>query len=264
MKKLLPLLLILAGCPDPAATDPSTSAPPPNGAPGGPPPGGAPGAPGEAPPGGAPADGSQAAVPAGDPNNVLTPGATPPPGGRPKPTGFELVPGQGVKLGGTVTYSGSATGKLRIDLLRNPEGAPYPELMASIEMDKPGPWSIEVPKDYGDLSIIAFLDSDDNGPSAGEPRSAFTNAIKIGKTDVSDVVLEMSDNPKDEMGKGSPAPGAGGPPPGAGGAPPPGAPPAGAPPEGGAPAGAPPEGAPPAGAPPEGAPPASAPPKGGK
>ena len=259
MKKLLPLLLILAGCPDPAATDPSANGAPP---PGGPAPGGPPG---EAQPG-APAEGSQAGAPGGDPNNVLTGGTSPapPPGGRPKPTGFELVPGQGIKLGGTVTYSGAATGKLRVDLLRNPEGAPYPELMASLELDKPGPWSIEVPKDYGDLSIIAFLDADDNGPSAGEPRSPFSAPIKIGKTDVSDVTLEMSDDPKDATGKGPPGEegkdGKGVAPGGApGGAPPEGVPPAGAP-----PAGAPPAGGPPAGAPPEGAPPGGAPPKGDK
>lgn len=261
-KKLLPLLLLLVGCPDPAATtDPN--AVPGQGPQGGPPPT----SPGQPDPSAVPNPDGTAPPAAGG-----AAGATP--GARPAAPGFQVTAGQGVKISGTAVYAGSAKGKLRIDFLRNPEGAPFPELIHSIELEKPGEWSVEAPQDIGELSVVAFLDADDNGPSPGEPMALYKSPLKIEKTEVKGVVLELSDNP--DMGafkpKGAPPDGSAvinGPPPdgsapGAvppGGAPPGGAPPAGAP--GAPPAGAPPAGAAPAGAPPAGAAPA-APAAGGK
>ena len=242
MHRYLPLLLLLAGCPDPAATDPSTAQPgQPNGQPADPnaQPNGQPGDP-NAQPGGPPTDpNAQPGGPPTDPNGGGAPGSGPPAGSRPAPTGFTLTPGEGVKLSGTVTYSGSAKGTIRVDFLRNPEGSPYPELMHSVELTEPGPWEVEVPKNFGALMIVGFIDADNNGPSPGEPSASNREPMSVGAQPVKGIELALSDQPA-MGGKGPTPPGEGGmPPEGAPGAPPAGAPPAGAVPGGAAPAGAP-------------------------
>ncbi|MFZ5478112.1 MAG: hypothetical protein ACOZNI_15195 [Myxococcota bacterium] len=220
--RALPLLLLLSACPDPTATPEGAS---PTGQPtDGAPPAGGPGAPGE---GG----------PAGPPTGAPPPGVM---AGRPTPTGLKAEPGQGIKIQGEVVYTGTKTGTLRVDFLRQAADAPFPELAESLTLEKPGPFEIEAPKDAGDFWVVAYLDSGDNGPDPGEPAGRLPEQLKIGSEPVAPLTLTLEDNP--DLGKlkpisdGTPPAGA---PPGAG-APPPGAPPAGG-------AGAPPPGAPPAG-----------------
>ena len=198
MRRLLALSLLLSGCPDPVptTTDPSAvgGAPPGGGAPGAPPPEG----------GGPP--------PAG--------------GGRPAPTGFAVEPGQGVKLSGSVSDPGTATGTYRIDFLRAAEGAGFPELLHAMSMDKPGTWEVEAPKSAGKVHIVSYLDAGEDGPSSGEPAVLYANPVEIAEVPIADIALVLSDSP--DLGDFAPRGGGGAPPGGeAGGAPPPGAPPPG-------------------------------------
>jgi hypothetical protein len=180
--------------------------------------------------------------------------------------------GQGVKLSGKVTFDGSAKGVLKIDFLRNPEGSPFPELLHSLQLSGPGDWSVEAPKDIGEISIVAFIDADENGPTPGEPMALYKDQLKIEKADIADINLELSTTPDMGMfaprngggaGQGTPPEGApsgpGATPPGEGGAPP------GAPGTTGNPgADAPPVATPPAGDPPPAADPAGEGSKAGK
>lgn len=268
-KYLLPLLFLTA-CPDPAATQ-DPNAPPPGGEAG--PPADPNAIPGTPDPNAAPGPADPNATPgAGAPNGANQAGS------RPVPAGFTVTPGQGVKLSGNIVWSGAVDGKLRVDFLRNPEGSPYPELMHSLEQSKAGPWSVEVPKDLGEISVVAFIDKDDNGPSPGEPMALYKGDLKIAsQTEIKDINLELSESPdmgafqprNEQTGQGG-APselvGAGpNPTTGATGVPAPGTPPAGgtegAPPPGTPPAGAP--AAPPGPAPAGGAAPAGAAPASG-
>ncbi len=222
---LLPLLstLFLAGCPDPTAVADGKGSGGPNGP----------------PDPNAPRDANGA--PMAPPQDGAGPG-----GGRPQVVGFKVEPGTGVKLSGDITYTGTRTGTLRVDFLKNSEGGSFPELVNTIALDKPGPWSVEAPKDLGDISIVSFIDADDNGPSDGEPAGKIDKTTVAG-ADIAKLDITLSDNPElgslKPPGKGAPAggmpppPGANGPAPGD--APPggPGGPaaPAGPPPDGGAP-----------------------------
>jgi len=244
LARILPFALLLAGCPDPSATPEAGGMPEQ-------PMGGVPGAEGGQPggAGGAPPTGAEGGMP----------------NGRPVAPGFKVTTGEGIKLSGTVSYTGSKTGVVRIDFLQQSTQSNFPDLVHSLELAAPGPWEVEAPKDGGDFWVVAFLDADANGPSPGEPAARVKDMVKLASTPITGLDLALSDTPdlgdlapggKDTLG----APGGPGAEPKPGEAPPggeAGAVPAGAP--GAVPAGAP--GAVPAGAPsavPAGAVPAGA------
>ncbi|MFN7143912.1 MAG: hypothetical protein ACK4YP_09065 [Myxococcota bacterium] len=221
--RLLPVLLVLAGCPDPTAS--------PEGA------GGSAGAPGAgAPP----------------PGEAGPPGAQG--GSRPTPQGFQVTAGEGVKLSGTVSYAGTKTGPVTVDFLRQAQGGTFPELVHSVTLPAPGPFEVEAPKDAGDIAIVAFIDSNGNGPDPGEPAGRVKDMVKVGAEPVTGLEIALSDAPD----LGDLAPG------GAGGATPPPGGAEGTPPvqgtPGEAPAGTPPAGTPPAAPPAGGEAPAAPPP----
>ncbi len=124
-------------------------------------------------------------------------GGTPPGGdgvGRPAGAKFNVAAGEGVKLSGTILYAGTKKGKLKVDFLKNKKDVLFPELMHSITLDATGPWSVEAPKDLGDISIVSFLDSDDNGPSPGEPAGMIETAT-VAAVDVPSLHITLSDTP---------------------------------------------------------------------
>ena len=176
-------------------------------------------------------------------------GAQPPPMGMAK---FDVAPGEGVKLSGTIAYSGTKTGAVHVDFLRAPENSSYPELLHSISIEALGPWEVEAPKGTGKVGIVAYVDIAGDGPNDGDPAARVPGLVDVGQEAILGLDVTLSDTP--DLGEftpgkgdgGGPAPGAGGP--GAGG--PPGeAPPSGdaAPPGEGAPGGGPKGEAPPAG-----------------
>jgi len=200
--------------------------------------GGAPPAGGEAPggaPGGAP-DGGGAA-----PNEA---------GKGVEASEFDIEEGQGILISGTVAYSGTQDGDIRVDLLKeNYQGSAMPKVMTTVAAASDGTFQIEVPKGFGKVNLVAFLDFDGNGISPGEPIAA-KNGVNIKNSAITGLNLKLTDEPTDLEVRlppieGGATPAGGGP---DGGAPPPegGEPPpeGGEPPKDGNP---PPEGAPPAG-----------------
>lgn len=135
----------------------------------------------------------------GDPGMGGAGGGTPPPGdpgaggGAPGgdaasmgPASLNVTPGEGVKLSGTMEYAGTVTGSTRIDLLSK-EG----RLVHVMTLDAVGPWEVEVPKDYGEIKVSAFIDTDGNGPSTYEPAGEAT--ATIGQEPVAGVVVKLTD-----------------------------------------------------------------------
>lgn len=220
---LLPFAL-LAGCPDPSAPADDPTADPGMGG------GGAGGGGGE--PGGGGAGGAP---------------MTPPAIGSAK---FDVKPGEGVKLSGTISYSGTKTGPIHIDFLSPGENGSFPGLLASMTIEKAGPWETEAPKGLGKVGVVGYVDVAGDGPNDGDPAARISGLLDIGSDAITGLDLALSDTP--DLGEFTPGKGDKGPPPGT--APADGAAAGGAPPvEGAAPAGAAPaDGAPPAG----GAPPA--------
>lgn len=162
---------LLAGCPDPTATT-DVAATNANGAPSTPPP------PGDA---GAGAAGTPASAPAG--------------AGRPTPPGFTVKPGEGVKLSGTLAYTGSKTGTIRVDFLKPPVNGALPELLDSIELGSVGEWSVEAPKNAGDLAVVAYIDGASDGPSAGDPAGRITGVVTVKEAPVTGLDITLSDEP---------------------------------------------------------------------
>jgi len=154
---------------------------------------------------------------------------------------FEVTPGEGVKLSGTITYTGSKTGAVHVDFLRAPENGSYPELVHSISIEALGPWEVEAPKGTGKLGIVAYVDIAGDGPNDGDPAARVPGLVDVASDAVTGLDVTLSDTP--DLGEFTPGKGDHGPTPGGGtpggeavpggaGAPPAGA---GAPPAGGAP-----------------------------
>lgn len=242
---LLPFVL-LAGCPDPSAPADDPMADPGMGGGGG----------GGGEQGGGGGGGGAGGAP-----------MTPPAIGSAK---FDVKPGEGVKLSGTISYSGSKTGPIHIDFLSPGENGSFPGLLASMTIEKAGPWETEAPKGLGKVGVVGYVDVAGDGPNDGDPAARITGLVEVGSDAITGLDLALSDTP--DLGEFTPGKGDKGPPPGtppadgaaadgappaAGAAPAGGAPPAGAPAAGGAP---PAEGTAPAGsaAPAAGAAPAAA------
>ncbi len=179
MRTLLPLfLLALVACPDPTgAPGPSQDLD----------------AEEETPPG-QPAE-AIAALPA-------APGSAP---GSPM-ADVSVAEGEGVLLSGTISYPGEKSGRVRVDFLKV-EGARPPQLASTLELPQLGDWSLELPKEYGDVRIVGFIDQTGDGPSEDDPAAAWPELVTVGLEAVPALNIVLSDEP--DLGALTP----GGPPP---------------------------------------------------
>lgn len=172
------LVLLLVGCPSPdtppttektdqsaGSQTPTTQGTPTDGAAATPPDGAAP-----------PTDGAAAGNPDGNPD-------VPEP-----PPQLDVAPGTGVKVSGTLSYKGSETGKLRLDILQA-DGEGY-SILKTDEIKGAGPFELELPKHLGTIAITSFLDIKGDGPDAGDPQAEALD-IKVEETPISGIKLEL-------------------------------------------------------------------------
>jgi hypothetical protein len=117
-----------------------------------------------------------------------------PEGMRVEPPSFKLLPGAGVKLSGTVAYAGSQKGQLRVEILQDRGEGNDPLLVSALDLDKPGPWSIRAPKNYGKILVIAYVDSDMNGPRPGEAMGDYPGAVTVGAVDIAGLDVTVLDS----------------------------------------------------------------------
>lgn len=171
MRALIPCMVLLAACPDPTRTD--------------------------AGPGGAPGSPSSGPTPQGQSGG---------PGGH--NNGFQVEAGKGVWLRGSFQYEGEKTGRNRIDFVTIQEGAP-PNLVYAMTLEERGAWQVEVPKNFGKLHVLAFIDQAEDGPSPGDPSTPMGEPIVVGGQDIEGIDLVL----RDTTPTPSPAPASGGPPP---------------------------------------------------
>ena len=155
------VLLILQGCPDP-----TTAAELGNPGPGGGSPGGE----------GGPAPAGSAASP----------------GPPPSPGSFDVPDGAGVVVSGTLTYEGTKEGEVRIDFLQREGDAP-PQLLHVEILESVGVFSISAPPNLGETVMVAFIDVDQDGPSATDPAGMHTIVIEEGE--ILNLSIALSDEP---------------------------------------------------------------------
>ncbi|MEY3213198.1 MAG: hypothetical protein RIT28_3679, partial [Pseudomonadota bacterium] len=105
---------------------------------------------------------------------------------------FTVVEGEGVAFSGTVSYPGEKKGSIRLDFLTQ-EGNQPPNLVHAVSLPKLGEFSVELPKDYGQLHVVAFIDVDGDGPNASDPAALAT--LTVGVEPITGVALALSDTP---------------------------------------------------------------------
>lgn len=170
VRHLLPLLALLAGCPEPKQGGPAepgqmpTPEDVPSGGPGGP------GAPNGPP---TPADGQPVDLPPGM--------APPPPNGVPM---LVVDEAKATEIGGVIKWSGE-NGVIRVDILHF-GGSQDGGVMHATSWPAAGEWRIPVNNDQGKISLHAFIDFDGDGPSPTDP-SVFMQGLEVpvkGRTDI--------------------------------------------------------------------------------
>ncbi len=124
--------------------------------------------------------------------------------GRMQPKGFEVEEGAGVAISGTVVYEGQTEGTLRIDFLPASPDQGMPGAVHSLTLEEPGAWTVEAPQGYGDLLICAFIDTNDDGPSRGEPKVLLTDPLTVGTDAITAVELVVQDDWDKDQGHGGP------------------------------------------------------------
>jgi len=117
-----------------------------------------------------------------------------------------VTPGEGVVVSGTISYEGDKTGRIRIDVLTARGNNPH-MLAKTLELPALGDWSIELPKDFGTVNVVGFLDQTGDGPTPDDPAMALGAPIEVGAEAIESLALVLSDEP--DLGSLTP----GGPPP---------------------------------------------------
>jgi hypothetical protein len=174
------------------------------------------------------------------PSDGVVAGAGPvaPPDGGPPPTDatgvvapsqdIEVEPGTGVVVSGTFTYTGDVAGTYRVDISAPSTSGPS-VLVGKAVVAEQGPWQIEVPKNAGAITVMAFIEQG-HGPGGGTP-SMTIYGLTVAEAPVTGVALAPAEGgaivgtppaPAAGGSPGGPPPADGAPAPGDGGAPPPG------------------------------------------
>lgn len=158
------------------------------------------------PPPGVVGQGQPGAQPGGDGGNQAGPGdAGPaadssgsriPVGMRLEPEGFGLKEGEGVVLSGVVSYDGDVEGQARVEILQSTDDESPPSLLHAVNLDALGPWSVIAPRDLGAVRVVAYIDTDQNGPSPLEPMAQPAEPVVVGTEDIAgiDLVLALDPN----------------------------------------------------------------------
>lgn len=136
-------------------------------------------------------DGSASGEASGDNNTTNNGSGEPQPFSNPNDARFSVQPDSAVKLSGTFQYDGDVTGSYRIDFQRQ-EGSAPPMLVHAIELEQPGEFSVDVPKGYGEIQLLGFVDAKSDGPTADDPVGRTREPIIIGEEDITGVVLEVA------------------------------------------------------------------------
>lgn len=120
--------------------------------------------------------------------------APPPPPSPESSPAFVVVPGEGVKVSGTVGYAGTSEGKFHVDFVEPPQPGHYPKLVHSVLVESAGAWELEVPKNYGKVGVMAYLDIAGDGPTPTDPAARVAALLEIGETEISGLVLNCVEN----------------------------------------------------------------------
>ncbi len=103
-----------------------------------------------------------------------------------------------ITVSGTISYDGDKVTTVDIDcFVADPSTRAGRKLVNKIKVEGPGPYTMKVPADYGELYISSFMDLENNGPDSSDPQGSYEhNPLKIGDKDIDhvDIVLRRAGN----------------------------------------------------------------------
>jgi len=114
--------------------------------------------------------------------------------GPPTTADARVEPGEGVVISGTVAYAGTKTGRVRLDVLAVQQSGP-PMLAKTLELPAFGDWAVELPKDFGAVRVVGFLDQTGDGPTVDDPAAAIQTPLEVGTEPIEGIALTLSDDP---------------------------------------------------------------------
>lgn len=125
---------------------------------------------------------------ADQPNQKATPG----PSNQNPSSGDAPVSAKGVTFAGTLSYAGSQTGSIELEVLDNSSGSP--RLMGRQTLKELGAFSIDVTSESNELMLMAYLDLTGNQISDDDPRGylKITNATQTAEG-LEVVILDLKD-----------------------------------------------------------------------
>ncbi len=121
------------------------------------------------------------------------------------PKSFDVTPGEGVTVSGSISYEGKKSGKIRIDVLGQKDKQMF-ELLTPLGLEDWGEWSFEAPKNYGAVKVVGFLDQTGDGPSEDDAAMIWEEPLVVGEEDITGIDLVLGD----KVDLSSLTPGAGG------------------------------------------------------
>ena len=113
-------------------------------------------------------------------------------GPPPAPEQFDVGDQGGVSISGQLQYTGDQKGQVRLDFLRT-DGDTPPHLLHVEKLDQIGPFDMRVPANTGPITIVAFVDVDDDGPNSTDP--AGMAQVAIEEAAITNLSIELSDSP---------------------------------------------------------------------
>ena len=123
--------------------------------------------------------------------------ATPPAGGGPGGIAQPLFEdlSDPITLRGTLTAPEHAAATIDIDVFAvDPQGHGGRRYLGKIKTG-PGSWSLQAPRNFGQIELEAVIDEDADGPTPGDPRGGYAgNPLTVGSEDIDGVDIVVQTN----------------------------------------------------------------------
>lgn len=98
-----------------------------------------------------------------------------------------------ITVSGKIEYDGATRSTVDIDcFVTDTSTKAGRKLVNKVKVPEPGPFSMKVPKDYGELYISAFIDLKGNGPDSKDPQGTYEgNPLEIKDKDIENVEIVL-------------------------------------------------------------------------
>lgn len=130
------------------------------------------------------------------PNGVGIPDQPPPGGGIGVPQSGSAHAGPQVQINGDISFSTWKVGQIRVSAFDGPhanQAASNPKIVGEVRLDQPGPFSLMVPENIGNIYLEAAVDEDMDGrPGPQDPQgTADLYPLSVGNSAVSGVMITL-------------------------------------------------------------------------